>query len=289
MMKSFKIALLLALLLPVVTDVAADTRPSKSSSFKSGFSSGKSSPASSNRNSSSSGRSFGSFGGSKSEPAPARKSSMFGGSSSNTDPAPAKKSGMFGSFGSSTPKNNDAATPAPQKSDSALSQGLNKGQSEANALRTLDQRRAAEAARNAPPPVPSGPMPSDQRYGSRGNDQDDYRQSGGMHMPSPAPIIINNGNNNSGLMNMITGFLLAKATTPSHASTNGYPGTAAQNGHVTNTPAAGNSGGGFFTSLLRTFAWLAILATIGWLLYFGWKFLRRGSAPSRANYSFDRG
>jgi hypothetical protein len=215
---------------------------------------------------------------------------MFGGSgSANTDPAPARKGGMFGSFGSSTPKNSDAPTPSPQKSDSALSQGLNKGQSEANALRTLEQRRAAEAARNAPPPVPVGPLPSDQRYGSRGNDRDDYRQSGGMHMPSPAPIIINNGNNNSGLMNVITGFLLARATTPSHASTNGYPGTVAQNGQVTNTPAANNSGGGFFTSLLRTFAWLAILATVGWLLYFGWKFLRRGSAPSRANYSFDRG
>lgn len=212
---------------------------------------------------------------------------MFGGGSSSTDAAPAKKSGMFGSFGSSTPKHGDGAAPAPQKSDSALSQSLNKGQSEANALRTLDERRAAEAARNAPPPAPMSPQPSDQRYGSRGNDHGDYRPSGGMQLPSPAPIIINNGNNNSGLMNVITGFLLARATSPAHAQTNGYPGTVAHNGQVTNTPAA-SSGGGFFTSLLRTFAWLAILATIGWLVYFGWKFLRRGSAPSRANYSFER-
>ena len=275
MMKPFKIALL-ALMLPVLTDVAAQSKPSKSSSFKSGFSSGKSTPASNNR-------SFGSFGGRSATPPRAPS-------------AEPRKSGGFGSFGGSAPRNDGAAAPAARKSDSALSQGLGKGDAQANALRTLDQRRAAEQARNAPAPVPAGPAPSDPRYGNNtasnngnygGNSSSgNYGGNGGYHQPTSAPIIINNGNNNGGLVNVITGFLLGRATSASHAQTNGYPGAVTPAGTVASAPAP--SGGGFFTSLLRTFAWLAILATIGWLLYFGWKFLRRGRAPSQANYSFER-
>jgi hypothetical protein len=39
---------------------------------------------------------------------------------------------------------------------------------------------------------------------------------------------------------------------------------------------------------MSTFMWLLVLATIGWLIYFGWKRLRRGKAPSAANYTFER-
>jgi hypothetical protein len=76
---------------------------------------------------------------------------------------------------------------------------------------------------------------------------------------------------------------------PSHAQASGYPGTVAGvpagTGAVSAAPPGGSS---FFMSVLRTFAWLLILAVVGWALYFGWKFLRRGRAPSQANYSFDR-
>lgn len=256
MMKSFKIALLLALLLPVVTDVAADSRPSKSSSFKSGFSSGKSSSASPSR-------SFGSFGSRSSTPAPRPP-----------DAAPAR-SGGFGSFGSSAPRQDSAATP--QKSDSALSQRLSKGDAQANAMRTYDERKAAEQARNAPPAPPVQPAPSYNNGGAQPN-----------YGPSPAPIIINNGNSGGGFGNIVTGFLLGRAMSPSHAHANNYPGTAATNGQANPGAVAQPSGGGFFTSVLRTFAWLLIIAVIGWAVYFGWKFLRRGRAPSQANYSFDR-
>jgi hypothetical protein len=149
---------------------------------------------------------------------------------------------------------------------------LSKGDSQANALRTLDERKAAEQARNAPPPAPMQPVPS---YGGNGGAQPGY---------GPAPIIINNGNGNSGFGNIVTGFLLGRAMSPSHAQVNGYPGAGGNNGAA----AAPPGGGSFFMSVLRTFAWLLIIAVVGWALYFGWKFLRRGSAPSSANYSFDR-
>jgi len=258
MLKSFKIALLLALMLPVVTDVSAQSRPSKSSSFKSGFSSGKSSSASSSRN-------FGSFGSRSSAPAPRAP-----------DAAPAR-SGGFGAFGGS-------AAPAPKQSDSALSQRLSQGDAKANAMRTYDERKAAEQARTAPPPVPAQPAPS---YAGNGNAQPGYGGPQPGYGGSQAPIIINNNNGGGGFGSLVTGFLLGRAMSPSHAQASGYPGTVA-GVPGTAVQAAPPGGSSFFMSVLRTFAWLAIIALVGWALYFGWKFLRRGSEPSRANYSFDR-
>lgn len=267
MMKSFKIALLLALMLPVVTDASAFSGPSKSSSFKSGFSSGKSSSASSSRTSSSSKGGFGSFG--------SRSSTSSTPAPKTPDAAPAK-SGGFGAFGGSS------ATP--QKSDSALSQRLSKGDAQANAIRTYDERKAAEAARNAPPPAP---VPSAPSYAGNGGAQPGY--NGPQPSYGPAPIIINNGNGNSGFGNIVTGFLLGRAMSPSHAHAGNYPGTVASGVPAgTGAVAAPPGGNSFFMSVLRTFAWLAIIALVGWGLYFLWKFLRRGSDSSRANYSFDR-
>ncbi len=250
-MKSIQIALLLALLLPVAAQVQADSRPSKSSSFKGGFSSQRATPpVSRNR-----------------DPAPA--------------PAPAAKRGGFGSFGQAAPRQGGSepdggAAPAPQKSDSALSQRLSQGNAEANALRTLDARRAAEQAANAPRNGPAG----NNGLGGQGAPTPPVPAP----VPAPAPVIVQQGGG-SGIGNIITGFLLAKAMSPSHAGNNGYPGRVG-NGGVAGQDAAG--GGSFGMTVLRTLAWLAILATIGWLIYFGWKFLRRGKAPSTANYSFER-
>lgn len=247
-MKSVQMTLLLALLLPIAG--LADAQTNKPSSFKSGFSSQK---ASSTR----SGSSFGSFGpsgasGARSMP-PARA------------PAQASRNSGFGSFGGS-------ATAAPQQSDSALSQRLSKKAAEERALNTLDARRRAEqdAMNAAARPVPSGPLPGNNPYAGRGND--------GIGQQVP-PVIVQQGN--GGIGNVITGFLLGRTASPSHAARNGYPGVAAKA-----APAA--AGGGFFRTMLRTFAWLVIASIIAWTVYFVWKFLRRGSAPSQANYSFER-
>ncbi len=201
----------------------------------------------------------------------ARSGSGFGSFGSRTAPPPrapqpaqAGRSGGFGSFGG-------AAAPAPRQSDSALSQRLNKSASETNAMNTLEARRRAEqdAMNAAARPVPSGPLPH--------NDTLAGRSGAGMS----APIVIQQ--NSGGIGSMITGFLLGKASSPARAGYNGYPG---QPGVAATAPA--KQGSSFFMSMLRTFAWLLILSIVAWSAYFAWKFLRRGSAPSQSNYSFER-
>lgn len=248
-MKSVQITLLLALLISVAG--LADAKPNKASSFKSGFSSQKSSSTRSGV-SAGFGSGLGSFGSRSTTPprAPA--------------PAQSSRNTSFGSFGG-------AAAPAPQQSDSALSQRLSKKASQDNALRTLEARRRAEqdAMNAAARPVPSGPLPGGERH------------SGYSAPTLPAPVIVQQGN--GGIANAVTGFLLGRATSSSHAVNNGYPG--AMGGKVA---APASSGGGFLTSMLRTFAWLVIASIVAWSIYFLWKFLRRGKAPSQANYSFER-
>ncbi len=247
MTKSLQFALVLSLLLPLAA--SAEAQPSKSGSFKSGFSSQRSQAPK---------PSFGSFGGSRqSTPAPPPRSPQL-------SKAPG---GGFGSFGG-------AAAPAPQKSDSALSQKLDKNAQQANALRTLDERKAAQAARDARP-VPG--------YENRQDSMPPPMQMP-QPMPAPAPIIVRQ--DNSGLMSVITGFMLARATSGAHAGNNGYTGPVAGTASV-NQPA-GNEGGGFFTSVLRTFAWLLVVSVLGWLAFFTWKFLRRGKAQNKSNYAFER-
>ena len=272
MIKSLQFALVLSLLLPL--GASADAQPSRSGSFKNGFSSQKAPaprPA------------FGSFGGSKQATqappprAPSGGFGSFGGSKQTTQaPPPRAPSGGFGSFGNA-PK---PATPLPQKSDSALSQRLDKNAQQANALRTLDERKAAQAAREARP-VPG--------YEDRQSTmQAPPMQMPPAPMPAPAPIIVRN--DNSGLMNVVTGFMLARATSGAHAGNNGYPGPAATTSSVpaANPQPAPNEGGGFFSSVLRTFAWLLVLSIVGWVAYFIWKFLRRGKAQNKSNYAFER-
>lgn len=267
-MKPVQIALLLALFLPVA--MVADAQQNKSSSYKSGFSSQKSSSARS-------GSSFGSFGasGGRSAVPPPRAPQA-------TQPA---RHGGFGSFGSM----DGAATP--HKSDSALSQRLNKNAAQTNAVNTLESRRRAEqdAMNAAARPVPSGPLPRDSQYGGRTDQRNtqQYDQPYGQrhdqrgYQGMPAPVVIQQHGN--GIGSLITGFLLAKATSPARATSYGYPGRPA----VAGTPPA-QQGSSFFMSMLRTLAWLVILSIVGWAVYFGWKFLRRGRAPSQANYSFER-
>lgn len=243
MLKSYNVALVLALLLPLAHVGTVDARPSSSSSFKSGFSSQRpSSPSKPSYSSAkSSGTSFGSF---------SRRSAP-----PDAAPQQNKSPGGFGSFG------RGAATP--QKSDSALSRKLDRNTAEANALRTLDARRQAQAdAARDTRPVPG------------------YEQgrSAPTYAPPPVqqqqpPVIVRQ---DSGLGHVIAGAMIANASRGAHANNNGYAGGTA--------PAP--SGGG--TSFLGVFLTLCVLALIGWGVYFAWRRLRRGREAKKPNYSFER-
>ena len=243
MLKSYNVALVLALLLPLAHVGTVDARPSSSSSFKSGFSSQRpSSPSKPSYSSAkSSGTSFGSF---------SRRSAP-----PDAAPQQNKSPGGFGSFG------RGAATP--QKSDSALSRKLDRNTAEANALRTLDARRQAQAdAARDTRPVPG------------------YEQgrSAPTYAPPPVqqqqpPVIVRQ---DSGLGHVIAGAMIANASRGAHANNNGYAGGTA--------PAP--SGGG--TSFLGVFLTLCVLALIGWGVYFAWRRLRRGREVKKPNYSFER-
>ena len=266
--------LVLSLLLPLAHGMAAASPSSSpSGSFKSGFSSQRSSSSSSSKGG------VGSFG--------KRPSSQAG------EPSKARGGG-FGSFGGAAPS--DA-----RRSDSALSRKLDRDAAAARALRTLDERRAAQAARNAPRDVP--PMR-----------RDDPRQA-----DNPPPAYGNNngygyGNNNNGrtppsggdLGRVIAGAVIANAAanaaahaannTNSHGQRNEAPMPAPSwNGgvdsvggpvaHAGAAPAQPKQGGG---SVFGTVAVLLVLALAGWL---AWKWIMRARARRAAdkpNYSFER-
>jgi hypothetical protein len=257
MLKSYNVAFVLALLLPLAHVGAVDARPSSSSSFKSGFSSQRSSSPSKPSYSSakSSGTSFGSF---------SRHSS----SSSSPDAAPpaqpGKSSGGFGSFG--------RGSAAPQKSDSALSQKLDKNTSEANALRTLDARRQAQAdAARDTRPVPG----YEQGASSRGAPT--YAPPVQQQQP---PAIVRQ---DSGLGHVIAGAVIANAARGAHANNNGYAG-----GYASTSAGGPSSVSGGGTSFLGVFMTLCVLALIGWGIYFVWRRLRRSREAKKPNYSFER-
>jgi hypothetical protein len=259
MLKTYQVALVLSLLLPLAHVDAADARPAtSSSSFKSGFSSQRSSSASKpSYASSKSGGSFGSFNrrassSDASAPAPVRPS------------APSRSSGGFGSFG--------GGGAAPQKSDSALSQKLDKNTSEANALRTLDARRQAQAgAARDTRPVPG------YEVGASGQRPPAYAPPP-VQQPQ-APIIVRQ---DSGLGHVIAGAVLANAARGAHANNNGYPGTAPGTSPAT---APATTGGVSFLGLFLT---LCVLALVGWALYFAWRRMRRVREAKKPNYSFER-
>jgi hypothetical protein len=195
----------------------------------------------------------------------ARPSGSFrGGFSSHTTHAPAaapRPGGGFGSFG------NRAAAPAPQKSDSALSRQLGKQQAEANALRTLDERRAA-AARPAQP-VPVQPQSPQQQ-------------------PAPAPaapttVIVRQ--DSGGIGHVVAGAMLAHAMAGAHANTNagyGYPAPMP-------APApAVHRGGSVLGAIAGGFLWLCVLLVLGCVLVLAWKRLCRRREANQPNYTFER-
>ncbi len=239
-MKIFQIALLLALVFPALSDVSAQQS-------KSGF------------NKSSNSRSS-SFKGGFSSQRPAS-------TSGKRNPSP--EGPGFGSFGSAK-----AATQ--QESASALSRRLTKSAAEANALRTLDARRAAQ---QAAVPVPA--LPPYGNHGTASAHNDYVARHGQLNLPPPAPVILHQPSD--GVGNVITGILLGRATAGANARPHAYPGNVDQR-----SVRRADDSGAFIGAMLRAFAWLLVLATLAWVAYFTWKFLRRGKAPSSANYSFER-
>jgi hypothetical protein len=180
----------------------------------------------------------------------------------------------FGSFGGSR-----AATP--QQSDSALSRRLSRDAAQANALRTLDERRAADQAAAQARTASTQPAAphyerGNEHYNERGNGRSTANQIG---YPPAVPVIVQQGN--SGVGNIIAGFLLGRAMSGDRAHQHAYP---------RNTDVAGpsTSNGGFFQAMSRILVWMLIVAIVASGLYFIWKFLRRGQAPSTANYTFER-
>lgn len=304
-MKSIQIALILALLLPG-SHALADPRPSghsgTSSSYKSGFSSQKSKPAPAPRGRESGGQSgtaqknsnggngsFGSFGARQKQAAPPPSG----------DSAAAQPRGGFGTFGQGQQRDGAPGAGAPRRSDSAMARDLERSRANANAMKTLDERRAAA---NAPPPLP--PLndtlaPTRQPYGrqqpyERSADSQrqqpydrssDYRQQQPYDRPPAAQQ-----NNGGGLGGLITGAILGRAVSGSGGQVTGGSNGNLNNGSLNGgvlapAPTQQPSFGGSF---LRTFVWLALLGGAAWLVYFVIRFMRRAKARSAANYTFER-
>lgn len=229
--------------------------PSKSSSFKGGFSSQRQ-PSAMPQSSQSS---------RPSRPAQA------------SQPA-AARGGGFGSFG---------AAPAREtrQSDSALSRRLDKNASEANALRTLDERRAAqERAKRDSRPVP-------------GYEDRQAAQASGMPapmpMPAPAQPVIVRQDSAGGVGQVVTGYVLGRmANGVANGGSHNAPTLPASygGGKVVGTasidqPPPGRS---FLGGVLHLFMWLAAAAALFWLAYFAVRRLRRRRAANQPNYTFER-
>lgn len=190
----------------------------------------------------------------------------------------ASSRGGFGSF-------NSAPSRAPQKSDSALSQRLDRNASEANALRTLDARRAAqEQASRDTRPVPGyeNRQNGGQNYGQN-NGQSNGQYNAPMPMPMPAPA----QQSGNGMAGVVTGLVLGQIANGSHArSNNGYPGQS----NVGTSSASVNqapSSGSFFGGVAKMFLWLMILSAIAWVGWFLLQRRRRKTAETRPNYTFE--
>jgi hypothetical protein len=266
-MKSFSSALLLMVCLALAGNVPAQARPashSGTSSFKSGFSSQKNNAARHAR------------------PAP----------------PPANRQSGPGAFGK------QAGSPAqPQRNTSAMSRDVDQGASRANALKTLDQRRAAS---NAPQPLP--PLNDTLRQ-----PQQAPRQAPAAPYPAPGPVYQQQSSGN-GLMAGVLGFMLGRAMSQTNQPV-AYPTTngsqpAPQASTQSTAAAPGPDGAGlvagmpglgapaaapvtaaspapsFFSSVLRWFAWLSVISLLLWAaVYSVRKFRRLRAAP---NYSFER-
>ena len=175
--------------------------------------------------------------------------------------------------GFSSQKNNAArshGSPAqPRRNTSAMSRDVDQGAARANALKTLDARRAAA---NTPPPAQPLPPLNDT-----------------LRQPQPAPVYqappVQQASGN-GLMHGLMGFMLGRAMSQSNQPvsyptvSNGQPQPAAQ---PATAPAPS-----FGAGVLRWFIWLLLLSVIVWTVVYSVRKLRRLRAANTPNYSFER-
>lgn len=303
-MKPFSSALLLMVCLALAGHVPAQARPAShsgtSSSYKSGFSSQK------------------------------NKSVNHGRAAA----PPANRQGGPGAFGKQA---GSPASAQQQRNRSAMSRDVDRGNAEANALKTLDQRR--NAANNQPLPPLNDTLRSPQ---APPQPSPVYRAPA---YPAPGPGYQQQpSGNGNGLMAGMLGFMLGRAMSQSHqpvsypttngsqpaaqqtenagaapitATAPGAPGTAVVGGMpglgetqpaavvgadaagvaaapaaaAATTPAATAAVASapsppFVVSVLRLFAWLAVLSVLAWAaVYTVRKFRRLRAAP---HYSFKR-
>jgi hypothetical protein len=255
-MKPVRSALLLMVCLALAGNVPAQARPASysgtSKSMKSGFSSQKNNSAVHSR------------------PAP----------------PPANRQSGPGAFGQA------AGSPAqPQRNSSALSRDVDQSAARANALRTLDERRAAA---HAPQPLP--PLNDTLRQPARpGYQPPPY--------PAPAPAYQQPASSGNAWMAGALGFMLGRAMHQgnqpvAYPTTQGQPPQPVAAGSSAAEPAGTVSGmpglaapapqpeRSLLGSVLRWLAWLSVLSLFVWVAVYAVRKLRRlRSAP---NYSFER-
>jgi hypothetical protein len=180
---------------------------------------------------------------------------------------------------------------------------MDQERSEANALRTLDERRAAQAAREARDARPApGYEQRDTRMPPQGYGY------GNAPAPAPAPIIVNQ-NGGGGLGHVIAGAMIARSAANAHANNNNnngggyYPAPSGSAGGLANQAGAGsvggsvdgstgavaaNRGGSVLGAIARGFIWLCVLALIGWSIWFLLKRRKARREADKPNYSFER-
>jgi uncharacterized protein YgiB involved in biofilm formation len=207
-----------------------------------------------------------------------------------------------------------------------MSRKLDRERSEANALRTLDERRAAQAAQernNAARSAPAGSYADDRRAPPQGNGNGYGYGYGQAPAPAQPPVIVQQ-NGGSGLGHIVAGAILARSMSNAHANNNNngannngstgsnggyYPAPGGSAGDLANQAGAGSVGAGTAAapasaepatgqarpaapaskgSVLGTIVWLCVLALVVWGV---WRVLKRRKARREAdkpNYSFER-
>jgi hypothetical protein len=180
-----------------------------------------------------------------------------------------------------------------------MSRKLDQRSAEANALRTLDDRRQAQAARDgrdAARPAPG--------YGQPTGGQPAGYGSGTAYVPAPAqaptqvPVIVRQ---DSGLGHVVAGAMIARSAANAHANNNNnggyYPAPGGSGGDLASKAGAdavdtadgGSAGlGSVLDAVVVAFVWLCFLSLAAWVLYTARKQKKRRREASKPNYSFER-
>ncbi|MFA9215784.1 MAG: hypothetical protein ACEQSK_01640 [Sphingomonadaceae bacterium] len=189
-------------------------------------------------------------------------------------------SGYKGGFSSQKGNNARAAPMPPARSNSALSRDMERNAAQANALKTLDARRAAAAP--PPPPVAPpvvAPVPV---------------HNPPVYTQAPQPVIVPQPNN--GFMYGVMGFMLGRAmsqpqpvSVPHNRHTEWDSNTApAASPAMAQTPAPAAAPASFGLSVLRGLMWLALVSGLLWLALYTVRKLRRLRSTTTTHYSFER-